>query len=343
MNRLSNVIQGPPNLAAVFMDPALPGPRLTRQVNLRMMGDWGVANLHRICGWISAELWARTGTGSAFSIWNGRGGTDAIDAVLDGRVDAALFVPANFGRTMFEGRGISSRSDLGRLRALATLPQTDALVLAVDARLGITDLETLRRRRPPLRLAAAWDDGQNMTGFASHRLLEAARMPRAEIESWGGRFIEGEGPWDTIAHATRGDADAVLFEAIMTPYWKDLLATRPMNFVPIDDATLTALETKYGWPRCTVPADRFAGQDGPFEALDFSDFLFFCRDDLPADLAYLIAWCVCETRSTIESQYLHIPPQNSPLTYPLQPARMAQTSIPLHDAARQYYREQGYL
>ena len=55
------------------------------------------------------------------------------------------------------------------------------------------------------------------------------------------------------------------------------------------------------------------------------------------------AWCVCETRSTIESQYLHIPPKNSPLTYPLQPARMAQTSIPLHDAARQYYREQGYL
>jgi uncharacterized protein len=30
--------------------------RIERPITLHMMGDWGIANLHRICGWISAEL-----------------------------------------------------------------------------------------------------------------------------------------------------------------------------------------------------------------------------------------------------------------------------------------------
>ncbi|MGO9700918.1 MAG: hypothetical protein ACLPX7_16830, partial [Xanthobacteraceae bacterium] len=60
--------------------------RLERPITLHMMGDWGIANLHRICGWIGAELWRRSPAGSKFATWAGRGGTDAITAVLDGEV-----------------------------------------------------------------------------------------------------------------------------------------------------------------------------------------------------------------------------------------------------------------
>src|SRR5665213_3024096 len=111
--------------------------RLERPITLNMMGDWGIANLHRICGWIGAELWRRSPPGSRFATWTGRGGTDAIAAVLDGDVETALFVPAGFVRTIFEGRGILHRADVGRLRALATLPQDDRLVFAIDAEAGI--------------------------------------------------------------------------------------------------------------------------------------------------------------------------------------------------------------
>ena len=38
--------------------------RLDRPITLHMMGDWGIANLHRICGWIGAELWRRSPPGS---------------------------------------------------------------------------------------------------------------------------------------------------------------------------------------------------------------------------------------------------------------------------------------
>ena len=77
--------------------------RLDHPITLHMMGDWGIANLHRICGWIGAELWRRSPAGSKFATWAGRGGTDAITAVLDGDVQTALFVPAGFARTIFEG------------------------------------------------------------------------------------------------------------------------------------------------------------------------------------------------------------------------------------------------
>src|SRR5262245_30396664 len=141
--------------------------RLDRKITLNMMGDWGIANLHRICGWIGAELWRRSPAGSRFATWAGRGGTDALEAVLEGTVDTALFVPAGVARTAFEGRGILRRPDIGRLRALGTLPQDDRLVLAIDAKFGIASFADLRAKRPRLRLTTSPDDGINMVGFAA--------------------------------------------------------------------------------------------------------------------------------------------------------------------------------
>src|SRR3954469_20455395 len=115
----------------------VPGPRIERDVTLNMMGDWGIANLHRICGWIAAEMWFRSGDDSRFATVNGRGGRDAVDAVLDGRVHTSLFVPAPFGATIMEGLGIIDRPDRSRLRAIGTLPQDDRVVFAVDASLGV--------------------------------------------------------------------------------------------------------------------------------------------------------------------------------------------------------------
>jgi len=317
--------------------------RLERPITLHMMGDWGIANLHRICGWIGAELWRRSPAGSKFATWAGRGGADAITAVLDGEVQTALFVPAGFARTIFEGRGICRRSDVGRLRALATLPQDDRLVFAIDASFGAASFAELRAKRPPFRLATAFDDGVNMAGFGAHRMLEASGIAPATLESWGGKLLLGEAPWDIVPLVTRGEADAVLFEAVMTPYWRDMCAARKMNFLPFEDAALREVESKFAWRRAEVPADRFAGLSGPFQALDFSDFLLLCRDDFPDDIAYVIASLLCETPEILESQYRHIPPKDSPVTYPLQPSKIAATSIPLAAGAERYYRQHNYL
>lgn len=325
------------------MSRPVPEPRIDRDITVQMMGDWGIANLHRINGWLMAEMGARSGPGSRFACWAGKGGTDAFGAVLSGAVDTSFFVPAGFARTVIEGKGIYSHPDIGRLRAIGTFPQDDRLVIAIDARHGVRTLAQLRQKRPALTIALAFDDGENMAGFAANRLLEAAGIPRAVLEGWGCIFVEGEAPWDTIPLVTEGPADTVIFEAVMTPYWKDLQASRDMAFIPIDDAALTSLERDYSWARGPVPADRFEGLEKPFETLDFSDFLLMCRDDLNDEIAYLMAWCGCETTATIERQYSHIPPKDSPLTYPLDPAKISQTSIPLHPGAARYYRDAGLL
>jgi uncharacterized protein len=317
--------------------------RLDRPITLHLMGDWGIANLHRICGWITAELWRRSPTGSRFATWAGRGGTDAIASVLDGEVQASLFVPAGFARTIFEGHGICARADVGRLRALGTLPQDDRLVFAIDARYGVRDFATLRAKCPALRLATAWDDGVNMTGFAAYRMLEASGISAATIESWGGMMLLGEAPWDVVPKVTNGEADAVLFEAVMTPYWREMCAARQVNFLPFEDSALDEVEKKFAWRRAEVAADRFPGLSAAFHALDFSDFLLCCRDDFPDDIAYAIASLLCETPELLESQYRHIPPKDSPVTYPLKPQNIAATPIPLARGAERYYREHGHL
>jgi TRAP-type uncharacterized transport system substrate-binding protein len=317
--------------------------RLESPITLHLMGDWGIANLHRICGWISAELWRRSPAGSRFATWTGRGGTDAINAVLDGDVQIALFVPAGFARTIFESRGILERPDVGRLRALGTLPQDDALVFAIDASIGVASFADLRAKRPAFRLATAWDDGVNMTGFAAHRMLEASGASAATIESWGGTLLLGEAPWDTIPLVTQGAADAVLFEAVMTSYWKDLCTAKKMNFLPFEDKALALVESKFSWRRSEISADRFPGLPGSFQALDFSDFLLFCRDDFPDEIAHVIASVLCETPHILENQYRHLPPADSPVTYPLRPNKIAATAIPLASGAARYYRDKGYL
>ena len=318
-------------------------PRIKRDITLHLMGDWGVANLHRVCGWIAAEMGRRSGADSRFATWNGRGGTDAFEAVLAKRVDLALFVPSCFARAALEMPVVTAAGDASRLRAIAVLPQNDALVIAIDASLGIRSLEELRARKPALRFAVGVDDGVNMVGFATNRLLEMAGLSRATLASWGCTFLEGEGPWDVIPLGTSGEADVVIFEAIMTPHWRALTAKRDMVFLSLDKALLEPYESRYSLNPKVVSPGRFKGQDEPLHTVDFSDFLLFCRDDLEDDVAQLMAWCLCETRATIEAQYRHLTPENSPLTYPLDPRAMARTPLPLHPGAERHYRGAGLL
>lgn len=318
-------------------------PRITRDITLHFMGDWGVANLHRVCGWLMAEMGRRSGAGSKFATWSGRGGTDAFAAVLKREVDFSLFVPSCFG---VEGARLpvaTQAGDPSTLRAIAVLPQNDALVIAVDSKLGIRSLEDIRLKKPKLRVAVGVDDGVNMVGYATNRLLELAGIPRHAMQAWGCTFLEGEGPWDVIPFGIRGEADVVIFEAIMTPHWRNLTAARDMTFISLDAELLKRFEERYEVAPKTVPAGRFKGQNEAITTVDFSDFLLLCRGDLPEDIAYLLAHCLCATRATIEAQYRHLKPEDSPLTYPLDPKRMCQSPLPLHPGAARYYREHGLL
>lgn len=325
------------------MANAVPEPLLDRSVTLQFQGDWGQANLHRICGWLSQEIGDRCGPDTRIAIWSGRGGADAVYAVARGLVDIALAVPACFVPMAVDGLGPFEGRSFGQLRALGTMPQTDRLVFAIKADRGIASFAELRAKRPALVIATSADDGINMIGFAARRMLECAGIPRATIEAWGGRFVEAERPSDCVAAVRAGIADAIIHEAVMTSYWHDLAQAVPLRFLPVELATLADMSRRFRWPAASLPAGYFAGLDATLDTLEFSDFLLLARADLPDDLAYLIAWCMCERREAIERAYRHIPPARSPLTYPLEPAKIARTAIALHPGALRYYRDAGLL
>ena len=314
--------------------------RLSRSVTLQFMGDWGQANLHRVCGWLAQEMGDRSGPHSRFAIWNGRGGVDAVKAVGRGNVDVALATPAAFARMALDGRGPYKAEPLPLLRALGTVPQLDRLVLAIDASENIQSFEDLRQQRPALRIATSPNDGVNHVGLAAHTILDHAGI---SVEGWGGRFLEAERPNTCIELIMRDEANAVFHEAIMTPWWRELVEARDVRFVPIESAVLDRLEGELGWPRAILPAGYFRNLERPLETLDFSDFVLIVRADMPDDIAELLAFCIAETSDALERQYRHIPPERSPVTYPLTPAGLAKTAIPLHPAEARYYASKGYI
>jgi TRAP-type uncharacterized transport system substrate-binding protein len=303
--------------------------RLDRDVTLRLQGDWGTANLHRVCGWMADRVLAGSGAGSRVAIWTGTGGLRNLQAVADRSVDISVATPTCAIAMARDGRLWSE--PLPSLRALAVIPQVDRLVVAVRADAGVDSFASWREQRAGLRVATAPDDGDSFIGYGARALLAAEGID-------GATFVPPESGLLSVFDAVRsGRADALAFEAIMLPPWRELAAEPGLRFLSCSDRALDHLEATLGWPSASIAAGAFPGCDEPVQCLEFSDFLVVCRDDLPDDLAYLIASSLVETRASFEAQYRHLPPERSPVTYPLDPARMGTSPIPLHPGAAAYF------
>ena len=311
-------------------------PRLDRPITLTFQGDWGQANMHRICGWLSQEVGDRSAAGSEFLIRSGRGGSDAIEALLSGEVDVALMTPTAAMGMIDAGVGPLAVDGAHRLRALGTLPQRDRLVTCVDATLGVSSMLELAERLPELRIATGPDDGVNLIGFAAHRQLEAVGVEPTELCDAGGSFLYSERPFPAIAAFRDEAANVLIQEAIMMPAWQRITEKRHVVYLDAVPSVLRAFDA-CNWPSAVVPQGFLPELGRDLTALEFSDFLVLCTDDLPDDIAGLIAWCMVATRDALEVQYRHLPPDRSPLTYPLDPSAIASAPIALHPAAATAY------
>jgi TRAP-type uncharacterized transport system substrate-binding protein len=175
-------------------------------------------------------------------------------------------------------------------------------------------------------------------------MLEAAGLTREMLESWGGSFVETTWwPGECLAHIAEGRADAVVQEAIMTPWWRDLMRDGDMRLLSLEEPVLAKLKQAYGWNRFDLPGNYYEGYADPVRTLEFSDFLVFVRADMPEDVAHLITWCLLETSELFTRQFSHVPPERRSVDLPLSPAKMARSSVPLHPGAERYYRDAGLL
>ena len=317
-------------------------PRIARSLTLQFIGDWGQANFHRICSWLCQEFCDRAGPRSRVGIWNTvSGGIDALAAVQDGEADLCIVTPAGALPEALRGTGIFTGHALPSLRALAVLPQKDRMLLAVAKELKVRSFEELRRARPPLRIATSIDDGFNLIGYTARRYMEAHGIDEATLHSWGGDYVNSVRPDLSLLRFRDGVTNAALQEAIMTPWWRDAMTARGGVPLPAEPDALAYLQATHGWKSTEIAANYLPGQPVTLPALDFSDFVVVVRDDMPEDVAHLLTWSLVERREAIERQYHHIPPDYSPLSYPLNPSEMARTSLPLHPGARRYFEEAG--
>jgi hypothetical protein len=321
----------------------VPPPKIDRSIQLSFMGDWGRANLHRALGWLCYEMVKLSGPHTKIGIFNGRAALDNVMAVGRGEMDLALTTPQTFSRLALEGRGPWANERFPHLRALGYVPQDDRMVVAVLRDLGIRSFEDIRRKKPKLRIAAGVDDGIGFMGFAAQNLMRASGIPRAEFEGWGGTYIEHEEPRECIMEVMRGNADAIIQEAVMTQWWVDMTEKLDLVFIPVEPEARKTLQQELSWSGAKLPKNYLRGIDQELDCMDFSHFLMLATTDMPDDIAYALAWSLVETWDVLEGQYRHIPPERSPVTYPLKPKEVWRTAVPLHPGAERYYRDAGHM
>jgi TRAP-type uncharacterized transport system substrate-binding protein len=317
-----------------------PWPR----IELKMVGDWGVANFHTLVGMIAANYRFKAEPRSRFWILTGTGFRDNIDAVARGEVDLGITTPldvplewARQGKHLFAGRGYPF------LRSLAYYPQDDRLIFAVREDTGITSFADIVKRKYPLKLATSPRDPDNLMTFIIDKVLELHGIMPGDIERWGGAWLGSDRPQICLARAVKGEADAVMFEGIMTPGWYEWIEKSKVRFIPFERDALDRLQGEYGLRPAVLSKGRL-GAPADIPCLDFSHWAVFVRDDMDEDVAYRITSILVEHRGEMEARYRNIPVERSPLTYPIDPKAMwAGLGAPLHKGAERYYREHGYM
>ncbi|MEU1525377.1 TAXI family TRAP transporter solute-binding subunit [Nocardia rhamnosiphila] len=307
-----------------------------RDISVHFRGDWGESNLHRVCGWYSQQLGDRFGAGSRFAIWNGRGAADNVAAVASGDADIALVTPAQFAAMAYLGIGPYRGSAHRHLRALACLPHRDRLLFATTRR-DISTLADLAVATPTPVLTAPHNNGVNHVGLAVDEIITRAGASVSELRRHGDGLVESDHSLEWFDMIAQHKADVIAMEAIMLPNWRQLANDTELTFLPLPADIGSELERTFGWRTATLKAGYFPSLTTDLTCLDFSDFLVITTSDLDDDVARAVAECTWETRDHLERQYRHLPPERSPLTYPLLLDALARTPIPLHPAAADYF------
>jgi TRAP-type uncharacterized transport system substrate-binding protein len=269
---------------------------------------------------------------------------DSLLQVFNGEADLGISTPAGLLKAIALGVEIfQTIGPMPSLRALAVLPQRDRLMFATASGLNVSSFSEIRDGRIPLNIAVSTDDGTNLIGYVSARTLEAHGLDEETMQSWGGSWVRACRPEQVIELVKTGRANAVIQEAIMTPWWRELIEGCVLSPVSMEKSALNKLSGRDGFEQAFVTAGFWSNVMHDIRCVDFSDFVIVVRADMPDDVAHLLTWCLVETRHVLEAQYRHIPPERSPLSYPLEPKKMCQSPIPLHRAAEQFYRHSGVL
>jgi TRAP-type uncharacterized transport system substrate-binding protein len=141
-----------------------------------------------------------------------------------------------------------------------------------------------------------------------------------------------------------GQANAIFQEGVHHPMWEGLAETRPLLCLALKRSVVDYMKETYGFSEATIPKGRLKGIREDLLTLDYGGWLLTCREDLPEELAYLLARVSTDQRDAIAAPYKDQPTHLQSFEIPITPRHLCtKCVIPLHKGAEKYYREIGCL
>jgi TRAP-type uncharacterized transport system substrate-binding protein len=266
------------------------------------------------------------------------GGTGPAILVDKKKIDFGFGNPVGLSAMAYLGCGFYKKKI--PLRAIGVFPTWDRLIFAVRKDSGIESLEDVKRQKYPLRISTRRRGKLQTTVYAIEEVLKAYGMSFNQIERWGGKVMEAASPSssDRRDHIQSGKADAVFDEGVKS--WGNTALNAGMRILPINDAAARHM-SRLGFPSAMLTRKHYPRMDRDIRCVDFSGWTFFCRADLPSEIAYNMAKAVdlCHKQIPVD----HFDKRPMTMGEFSRGGEAGQLNIPLHPGAKKYFREKGYL
>jgi hypothetical protein len=225
------------------------------------------------------------------------------------------------------------------LRTIGVIPSLDQFLFAVRPEFGIKTLEEIGRRKLPLRIAMRGQDDHSIHTMFAH-IVAAAGFSVDDLGSWGGKIHKlggvprAGGP--QFRALDEGEIDAIFDEGV--DLWIQSAIDRGMTILGVSEETVRALEAM-GYRRAILQTARYTKLPNDVLTLDFSGWPIFVREDLSSEIVTMICAALDARKHLIPWEQLG----------PLPVERMCRESpdtpmdVPLHEAAKEFWRSKGYL
>jgi hypothetical protein len=262
---------------------------------------------------------------------------EGVDAVVARESALAIINPSSALTLAY--RGMRPFSAPQPVRAIAVLPSQDELVFAANPKTGLTHFEQIFKERRPLKISVRGQRDHYLHTMMEH-VANAAGYSLGDIEKWGGEIrLEGSLPFpnsDKFRNLVAGELDAIFDEGVYE--WLDAAVSAGLSILGIADSTAAELETM-GYRRSKLPAARYPklGRDVP--TVDFSGWPIFVH----AELSDRLVTQICQA---LEARKNLIPWEGEgplPLDRMCKDTPATPLDTPLHPAAEQFWRGQGYI
>lgn len=290
----------------------------------------------------------KTGLVSSVGIYSPKFGLGSFEnpkMIGRGEVDAGIINPPVTAKLAMEGKG-PYRERVGELRAIARFPEPDYIFWLVAEELDVSSFEEMAKKKPPMILVSgrSGPTGPDTITWTIEQVLKQYGMSYQDIESWGGK-VWFPGPAVVGVPLVRsGQANAIFQEGVHHPMWEQLATERPLRCLPLSRTVVDYMKHNYSFSEAIVPKGRLKCVKEDLLTLDYGGWLLACRQDMPEELAYLLARVSTDQRDAIAAPYKDRPKHLQSFEIPITPHHLCtQCVIPLHRGAETHYREIGAL